>query len=209
NSALKNAYSPYSRFKVGAAILSRDGKIFTGCNIENVSYGLAMCGERVALYKAVSEGHSSFDSIAISSSGVKPAFPCGACRQVLTEFNPNLKIYLDGISIDYKLSDLITYPFSRDQMVLNYTDRQILGTRYFQLLCEKTRENKGKRDIFSKTEVYGRGQLDGYNREIVIPLIIEKLKQLGYIEEYENNKISLTPLGNNNCGREVILNESI
>jgi len=209
NAALKNAYSPYSHFRVGAAIRSRDGSIFTGCNIENASYGLAMCAERVALYKAISEGYRSFDSIAICSSGVKPAFPCGACRQVLTEFNPHLKIYLDGILTNYKLSDLIAHPFSRDQMILNYSDRQILGTRYFQLLCEKTRENKGRRHRFTKTEVYGMGQLDGYNRETVIPLIIEKLKKLRYIEEYENGEISLTSTGTNNCGREVILDESL
>ena len=197
----KNAYSPYSHFRVGAAIRSKEGKIFTGCNIENVSYSLAVCAERVALFKAVSEGHKLFDSIAISSSGVKPAFPCGACRQVLMEFNPDLKIYLDHVSINYQLSGLISHPFSRDQMVLNERDRKILGTRYLKLLCEKTQENKGKRFRFSKTEIYGKGTLDAYNKDIVIPIIIDKLKQLAYIEEHENDEIMLTRLGRKNCGR--------
>ena len=74
NSALKNAYSPYSKFRVGAAIRSKEGKIFTGCNIENASYSLAVCAERVALFKAVSEGYKSFDSIAISSSVLNQLF---------------------------------------------------------------------------------------------------------------------------------------
>lgn len=205
NSALRNAYSPYSKFRVGAAIRSKDGKIFTGCNIENVSYSLAICAERVALFKAVSEGNKLFDSIAISSSGAKAAFPCGACRQVLNEFSPDLIVYLDQGS--YQLSDLISHPFSIDQMTLNEKDREILGTRYLELLCDKAREYKGKKVRFSKIEVYGKGRFDGYNRDIVIPLIIRKLRQLGYIQEYTNDEISLTPLGRKNCGKQVVVED--
>jgi cytidine deaminase len=209
NSALKNAYSPYSKFRVGAAIRSNEGKIFTGCNIENASYSLAVCAERVALFKAVSEGYKTFDSIAICSSGVKPAFPCGACRQVLMEFNPDLRIYLDQVPTNYQLSDLISHPFSRDQMILSESDKKVIGTRYLELLCAKTQENQGKRFRFSKIEVYGIDRLDGYNRDIVIPPIIRKLKQLGYIEEYENDEISLTPLGKKNCGKQVVVDQII
>ena len=132
-SVLKNAYSPYSEFKVGAAILSKDGKVFTGCNIENVSYSLSMCAERIALFKAVSEGHRSFDSLAISSSGGKAAFPCGACRQVLMEFGGDLRIYLDHDRMSYRLSDLLIHTFSRNQMILDEKDRKILRYQIFQI----------------------------------------------------------------------------
>lgn len=115
-SALNKAYSPYSGLKVGAAILTREGRIFTGCNVENVSYGLAICAERVALFKAVAEGYRSFDAIAISSSSKKAVFPCGACRQVLAEFNHNMDVFLDNDSSDYNLSDLIPHTFSKEQM---------------------------------------------------------------------------------------------
>ena len=171
--------------------------------------GLSMCAERIALYKAISEGYRSFDALAISSSGVRPALPCGTCRQVLAEFNPNLKIVLDGHSQFYNLSDLISHPFSRDQMILNERDRMILGTTYFKSLCEKTKENIGKRDQFSKNEVYGNQLLDAYNREVVLPLIIHKLGQIGYIREYENGQISITSLGIQHCGEDVVLDESI
>ena len=112
----EKAYSEYSKFKVGAAIRTKEGKIFTGCNIENVSYGLSMCAERVALYKAVSEGYRAFDSLAISTSGAKPTLPCGACRQVLVEFSPHLHIYLDNHASYYNLPDLMPNPFSSDQL---------------------------------------------------------------------------------------------
>lgn len=115
SSALKQAYNPYSHFSVGAAILAKEGNIFTGCNVENISYSLSMCAERVALFKAISAGFRSFDSIAITSSEDSPAFPCGACRQVLFEFSPDLTIYLDKDTRSYKLSDLLSHPFSREQ----------------------------------------------------------------------------------------------
>lgn len=84
--AMKNAYSPYSDFKVGAAILTKDGRIFTGCNVENASYGATICAERCAATKAVSEGAIEFVAIAIVSSSNKFTYPCGICRQFLAEF---------------------------------------------------------------------------------------------------------------------------
>ena len=90
--AAKLAYSPYSRFCVGAAVLTGSGKIFTGCNVENASYGLTVCAERVAVLKAISEGEKELISIAICSEGA--AYPCGACRQVLHEFAPGLEVIL-------------------------------------------------------------------------------------------------------------------
>lgn len=86
------AYAPYSKFRVGAALLSKDGEIFTGCNVENASYGLTNCAERTAVFKAVSDGVTEFTAIAIAVPG--GASPCGACRQVLNEFNPNMTIML-------------------------------------------------------------------------------------------------------------------
>ena len=89
--AMKNAYVPYSGYRVGAALLSRDGRLFTGCNIENAAYGNTLCAERTALVKAVSEGVREFTKIAIAASGSAP-FPCGACRQSLYEFAPDLRV---------------------------------------------------------------------------------------------------------------------
>jgi cytidine deaminase len=87
-----DAYAPYSNFLVGAALLTETGEIFTGCNVENASYGLAMCAERVAAFKAVAEGQRSFLTLALALSG--NGSPCGACRQVLHEFAPNLPILI-------------------------------------------------------------------------------------------------------------------
>lgn len=86
----KKAYAPYSQYYVGAAILTKSGKIYTGCNIENASYGLCNCAERTALFKAVSEGEKEFEAIAVVTRD--GGMPCGACRQVLNEFNPDLHI---------------------------------------------------------------------------------------------------------------------
>lgn len=94
--ARKLAYAPYSGFQVGAALLAKDGRIFTGCNVENASYGLTVCAERVALFKAVSEGAREFLAIAVAC-GKGPCAPCGACRQVLYEFAPDLLVIMaDG-----------------------------------------------------------------------------------------------------------------
>ncbi|MEG0492034.1 MAG: cytidine deaminase [Clostridia bacterium] len=89
--ALQNSYSPYSHYRVGAALLCANGRVYQGCNIENASYGLSNCAERTAVFKAVSEGLHEFSAIAIASNGSAP-YPCGACRQVLNEFAPQMRV---------------------------------------------------------------------------------------------------------------------
>ncbi len=84
--AREKAYAPYSRFKVGAAVLTSDGKIYTGCNIENASYGMSNCAERTAIFKAVSEGETKLEALAVIGDTDAPISPCGACRQVIAEF---------------------------------------------------------------------------------------------------------------------------
>lgn len=84
--ARENAYSPYSHFAVGAALLCEDGTLYEGCNIENASYGLTNCAERTAIFKAVSEGHIKFKALAVVADTEGPCAPCGACRQVMAEF---------------------------------------------------------------------------------------------------------------------------
>jgi cytidine deaminase len=91
------AYAPYSKFSVGAALLARDGRMFTGANVENASYGLSMCAERIALYTAIAQGAKTFDAIAVAGPDGVTTLPCGACRQVLHEFAPHLRvIYRDA-----------------------------------------------------------------------------------------------------------------
>ena len=90
--AAEKAYAPYSDFAVGAAILTDSGKIFTGCNIENMSYGAAICAERTAAVKAVSEGETEFIAIAVYHPGNDMPYPCGICRQVLNEFSPRMRV---------------------------------------------------------------------------------------------------------------------
>lgn len=87
-----NAYAPYSNYRVGAALLTDQGDIYTGCNVENASYGLACCAERTAVFNALSDGKKQFNAIAVVTSN--GFYPCGACRQVLGEFNPSLKILI-------------------------------------------------------------------------------------------------------------------
>lgn len=88
----RKAYAPYSNYKVGAALKTKSGKIFSGCNVENSSYGLTNCAERTAVFKAVSEGETEFEEIVIFTDSEKLPTPCGACRQVLAEFGSELKI---------------------------------------------------------------------------------------------------------------------
>lgn len=90
--AKENAYAPYSNFKVGASLVCVDGRIFTGCNIENASYGLTVCAEQVAVGKAISEGCQEFKALVIVSDGEDFCTPCGRCRQFLYEFNPDLLV---------------------------------------------------------------------------------------------------------------------
>jgi len=92
--AQKNAYAPFSKFKVGAAVLTTNGKVFTGCNIENASYGLTVCAERVAIFKAVSEGYKKLKAIAVVTNDC--SYPCGACLQVMAEFAPDITIILSN-----------------------------------------------------------------------------------------------------------------
>lgn len=92
--ARQYAYAPYSTLRVGAALLGENGVVYTGCNVENASYGLTCCAERVALFKAVSTGVKSFTAIAIASDSNKHISPCGACRQVLAEFGQNIMVYM-------------------------------------------------------------------------------------------------------------------
>lgn len=109
------AYVPYSKFKVGAALLCRDGSVYTGCNIENATYGATNCAERTAVFKAVSEGHREFTAIAITSSGGGLTFPCGICRQVLAEFSPEIKIILkdkNGEISAFSIDELLPHSFS-------------------------------------------------------------------------------------------------
>lgn len=96
STAKKNAYSPYSQFNVGAAILLTDGKIITGCNIENASYGLTMCAERTAIFSTISKGYRKGDIVAIAVSASSNNFsPCGACRQVISEFGKDINIMFE------------------------------------------------------------------------------------------------------------------
>ena len=112
--AMENAYAPYSGFKVGAALLCSDKKVYTGCNIENSSYGASNCAERTAIFKAVSEGEREFEKIAIVSSSGDFTFPCGICRQVLSEFMYDKTVVLfsekDGIC-EFKVKDLLPEAF--------------------------------------------------------------------------------------------------
>lgn len=101
--ARKYAYVPYSRFPVGAALLTKDGEIYTGCNVENASYGLANCAERTAVFKAVSEGKREFKAIAVVGDEKALSFPCGACRQVLYEFGPDMDVIVANLEGAYKI----------------------------------------------------------------------------------------------------------
>ncbi len=118
--ALKNAYAPYSKFRVGAAVLTRSGKIYTGVNVENASFGLTVCAERVAVFKAVSEGDKEIEAVAVVAESDEPVAPCGACRQVIAEFNPNATIIMataDGRRVvTANLKDLLPSPFRGDAL---------------------------------------------------------------------------------------------
>lgn len=110
---MKQAYAPYSGFRVGAALLTGDGSVYLGCNIENASYGAAVCAERTAIFKAVSDGKREFEAIAVVCSNGTPAWPCGICLQVMAEFCPDIQIYLEGeqeVQV-YSLHDLLPNAF--------------------------------------------------------------------------------------------------
>ena len=108
------AHADYSHFKVGAALEAADGTVITGCNIENATYGLTICAERVAMFKALSEGHRQFHRIAIVADTETPTPPCGACRQILWEFGGDLQVILANLTRDagrHQLRDLLPLPF--------------------------------------------------------------------------------------------------
>ena len=117
--AMEHAYVPYSHFKVGAALLAKDGRVFKGCNIENASYGATNCAERTAIFKAVSEGCREFDAIAIVASSGDLVPPCGICRQVLFEFLPDGKVILDS-----EEKGMVTY-LVRELLPLGFTSKDI------------------------------------------------------------------------------------
>lgn len=114
-----NSYSPYSNFRVGAALLTADEKVYTGCNIEIASYGATNCAERTAIFKAVSEGEREFVKIAISSDNSEknePTWPCGICRQVIVEFAENIKIITGsstGDILETNIQELLPHYFSK------------------------------------------------------------------------------------------------
>jgi cytidine deaminase len=113
-SARQNAHAPFSRFQVGAALETADGQVITGCNVENATYGLTICAERVAVFKAISEGHRQFVRVAVAADTQEPTPPCGACRQILWEFGGDLEVILgnlEGEKARYQLKDLLPHPF--------------------------------------------------------------------------------------------------
>lgn len=117
--AMKNAYAPYSNFRVGAALLTEDEKVYTGCNIENASYGGTNCAERTALFKALSEGHRKFNKIAIISDSLEYTYPCGICRQVLAEHGVDMEIIVADFNGEFKvhkLNELLPYAFTREDL---------------------------------------------------------------------------------------------
>ena len=112
--ARENAVARFSNFKVGAALETTDGVVITGCNVENATYGLTICAERVAMFKALSEGHRAFSRIAIVADTDDPTPPCGACRQILWEFAGDLVVVLANLTQEkgvHRLKDLLPLPF--------------------------------------------------------------------------------------------------
>ena len=123
--ARENAIASFSGFKVGAAIKTAGGRVFTGCNIENASLGLTVCAERVALWKALSEGEREFTGIAVVSDSDTPATPCGACRQLLWEYCGDIPVLLqsvNGSNYTIRLAELLPRPFGRSYLSTGKSD---------------------------------------------------------------------------------------
>ena len=116
----QRSYIPYSHYAVGAALLTKDGQIFTGCNIENAAFPVSVCAERTAIFKAVSEGFKDFEAIAIATEDGQ-GYPCGSCRQVMAEFAPDLDIFLadrDGsITVESNLRELLPGAFTPERLL--------------------------------------------------------------------------------------------
>lgn len=111
--AMENAYAPYSKFKVGAALLAENGKVYTGCNIENSSFGATNCAERTAIFKAISEGERNFVKMAIVSSEDIFTYPCGICRQVISELAGQIELIFEknGEILVLSVNDVLPYQF--------------------------------------------------------------------------------------------------
>jgi cytidine deaminase len=116
--ARKLAYAPYSRFSVGAAVLTDSGRIYSGCNIENASYGLTVCAERIAIFQAIAAGEKRLTALAVVADTPGPAAPCGACRQVMAEFTIETVTManISGESCTVKFNELLPYAFSSNDM---------------------------------------------------------------------------------------------
>jgi cytidine deaminase len=109
-----HAHAPFSHFKVGAALETEDGQVISGCNVENATYGLTVCAERVAVFKAISEGHRRFRRVAVVADTRAPTPPCGACRQILWEFGGDLEVILGNLESEtgrHRLAELLPLPF--------------------------------------------------------------------------------------------------
>lgn len=118
--AREKAYVPYSKFAVGAALLTEDGEVITGCNVENASYPLCNCAERTAIFKAVSEGKTAFKQLAVVADTEGPVSPCGSCRQVMTEFfKPDTPVILTNLKNDVRVMtvhDLLPFSFTKEDL---------------------------------------------------------------------------------------------
>lgn len=117
---IKNSYSPYSRFPVASVVRTRKGSLYTGVNVENSSYGLTICAERVAVFKAVSEGDREIEEVLIYTPTGEPTPPCGACRQVIAEFNPKARIIMisaSGKVVEKRLDELLPSAFTGERLL--------------------------------------------------------------------------------------------
>ncbi|WP_010650607.1 cytidine deaminase [Oceanobacillus massiliensis] len=119
----EQAYVPYSKFQVGAALLTKSGKVYTGCNIENAAYPVTCCAERVAIFKAISEGETEFQELAVAADSARPVPPCGSCRQVMSEFFPKtMNIHLTNLKNETKtftMEELLPFSFETHDMPEN------------------------------------------------------------------------------------------
>lgn len=116
----ERAYVPYSNFPVGAALLTKSGKVYTGCNIENAAYPVSLCAERVAIFKAISEGETEFVEMAVAADTDRPVPPCGSCRQVMSEFfDSNMNIHLTNLhnnTMTVSMEGLLPFSFQKSDM---------------------------------------------------------------------------------------------
>jgi cytidine deaminase len=117
--ARENAVAPFSKFRVGAAVRAKSGKVYSGCNVENASYGLTICAERVAIFKALSEGERGFTAIAVVTDAEKLTPPCGACRQIIWEFCGDAEVVLGnlrGLTEVHRMAALLPRPFDASNL---------------------------------------------------------------------------------------------